>query len=102
MDRTNALLSFAYTFLTSMTVAGLEIIGLDSSMGFLHGDRPGRYSLALDMMEKLRPAFADRFVLKLINKRIIAENDFIKKEDGAILLTKKERKRVLDEWQKRK
>ena len=94
MDRTNALLSFAYTFLTSMTVAGLEIVGLDSSVGFLHGDRPGRYSLALDMMEELRPA--------LINKRIIAANDFIKKEDGAILLTDNARKRVLDEWQKRK
>lgn len=54
------------------------------------------------MMEELRPALADRFVLKLINKRIIAENDFIKKEDGAILLTDNARKRVLDEWQKRK
>ena len=85
-----------------MTVAALEIVGLDPCEGFLHGDRPGRYLLALDMMEELRPALADRFVLKLINKRIIAANDFIKKEDGAILLTDNARKRVLDEWQKRK
>lgn len=102
MDRTNALLSFTYTLLTSMTVAALETVGLDPCVGFLHGDRPGRYSLALDMMEELRPALADRFVLKLINKRIVVARDFIRKEDGAVLLTDDARKRVLDEWQKRK
>ena len=102
LRRTNALLSFTYTLLTSMMAAALETVGLDPCVGFLHGDRPGRYSLALDMMEELRPALADRFVLKLINKRIMVASDFTRKEDGAILLSDDARKRVLDEWQKRK
>ena len=102
LDRVNALLSFVYTLLTSMMAASLETVGLDPCVGFLHGDRPGRYSLALDMMEELRPALADRFVLRLINKRMVGKTDFIEKEDGAILLTDDARKRVLDEWQKRK
>ena len=87
LDRVNALLSFVYTLLTSMMAASLETVGLDPCVGFLHGDRPGRYSLALDMMEELRPALADRFVLRLINKRMVGKTDFIEKEDGAILLT---------------
>lgn len=102
LDNVNALLSFCYTLLTSMTSAALETVGLDPCVGFMHGDRPGRYSLALDMMEELRPALADRFVLRLINKRIVTAKDFIKKEDGAVLLTDEARKRVLSEWQKRK
>ena len=102
LDRVNALLSFVYTLLTSMMAASLETVGLDPCVGFLHGDRSGRYSLALDMMEELRPALADRFVLRLINKRMVGKTDFIEKEDGAILLTDDARKRVLDEWQKRK
>ena len=68
LDRVNALLSFVYTLLTSMMAASLETVGLDPCVGFLHGDRPGRYSLALDMMEELRPALADRFVLRLLIK----------------------------------
>ena len=102
MDNVNALLSFCYTLLTNMVAAALETVGLDPCVGFLHGDRPGRYSLALDMMEELRSALADRFVLRLINKRIVTAKDFIKKEDGAVLLTDNARKTVLDEWQKRK
>ncbi len=102
LDNVNALLSFCYTLLTTMTAAALETVGLDPCVGFLHADRPGRYSLALDLMEELRPALADRFVLRLINKRIVTEKDFVKKEDGAVLLTDEARKMVLDEWQKRK
>lgn len=102
LDNVNALLSFCYTLLTNMVAASLETVGLDPCVGFLHGDRPGRYSLAMDMMEELRPALADRFVLRLINKRIVSARDFIKKEDGAVLLTDDARKTVLDEWQKRK
>lgn len=102
LDPVNALLSFCYTMLTNMVAAALETVGLDPCVGFMHSDRPGRYSLALDMMEELRPALADRFVLRLINKRIVTAKDFIKKEDGAILLTDDARKTVLGEWQKRK
>lgn len=102
LDNVNALLSFCYTLLTTMTTAALETVGLDPCVGFMHSDRPGRYSLALDIMEELRPALVDRFVLRLINKRIIMAKDFVQKEDGAIIMTDESRKKVLSEWQKRK
>lgn len=69
LDRVNALLSFAYTLLSNDMKSALESVGLDAYVGFLHRDRPGRASLALDMMEELRGVYADRFVLSLINKR---------------------------------
>lgn len=102
LDNVNALLSFCYTLLTSMMTAALETVGLDPCIGFMHGDRPGRYSLALDLMEELRPALVDRFVLRLINKRIVTDKDFVKKEDGAVIMTDEARRKVLSEWQKRK
>lgn len=102
LDYVNALLSFSYTLLTGMMTSALESVGLDPCVGFFHGDRPGRYSLALDMMEELRPVFADRFVLTLINKRIVTAKDFDTKENGAVLLSDSARKIVLSEWQKRK
>lgn len=102
LDPVNALLSLCYTLLASMVTSALETVGLDPCVGFLHGDRPGRYSLALDMMEELRPAFADRFVLRLINKRMVTAGDFVRKEDGAVLLKDDARKMVLSEWQNRK
>lgn len=102
MDRVNALLSFAYTLLASTMTAALETVGLDPAVGFLHGERPGRNSLALDMVEELRPVLADRFVLTLINKRIVNAKDFDTKENGAVILTDEARRRVLEEWQKRK
>lgn len=71
-------------------------------MGFLHRDRPGRISLALDLMEELRSAFADRFVLYLINNRMLAKKDFVQKENGAVLLTDAARKTVLAGYQERK
>jgi CRISPR-associated protein Cas1 len=102
LDRVNALLSFVYTLLTSMMTGALETVGLDPAVGFMHGDRPGRNSLALDMVEELRPALADRFVLMLINKKIVTAKDFDSREDGAVLLSENGRKTVLKEWQKRK
>lgn len=102
LDNVNALLSLSYSLLTNMTTAALETVGLDPCIGFMHTVRPGRCSLALDIMEELRPAFADRFVLKLINKKIITASDFTKKEDGAVLLTDTGRNKFLSEWQKRK
>lgn len=102
LDRVNALLSFTYTLLTGMMTSALESVGLDPCVGFFHGDRPGRCSLSLDLMEELRPVFADRFVLTLINKRIVTADDFIIKENGAVLLGDTAKKTVLAEWQKRK
>lgn len=99
LDYVNALLSFAYTLLVHDVQAALEGVGLDSYVGFLHRDRPGRASLALDMMEELRGVVADRFVLTMINKKIITQKDFIQKENGAVLLTDDGRKKFLKEWQ---
>lgn len=101
-DNVNALLSFSYTLLAKDVAAALETVGLDAYVGFLHRDRPGRASLALDLMEELRGVVADRFVLKLINKKMLTEKDFIKKEDGAVLLTDDGRKKYLQAWQERK
>jgi CRISPR-associated protein Cas1 len=102
LDEVNALLSFAYTLLTHDVASALETVGLDAYVGFLHRDRPGRVSLALDMVEELRPVYADRFVLSLINKKMITGNDFVQKESGAILLKDEARKTFLSTWQKRK
>lgn len=98
----NALLSFAYTLLAHDCASSLESVGLDAYVGFLHTDRAGRTSLALDLMEELRSIFADRFVLTLINNRIINFSDFETQEDGAVLLTEDGRKKFLDAWQDKK
>lgn len=102
LDRVNALLSFSYTLLANDVAAALETVGLDSYVGFLHRDRPGRASLALDVMEELRPVIADRFVLTLINKKEIQAADFIIKENQAVLLTDEGRKKFLQSWQQKK
>lgn len=102
MDPVNAMLSFAYTLLASECRHALEGVGLDSYVGFLHADRPGRASLALDLMEELRPHFADRFVLSLINRNEIAETDFEFQSSGAVYLSQESRKKFLSAWQSRK
>jgi CRISPR-associated protein Cas1 len=102
MDNVNALLSFIYTILASETAAALEAVGLDAYVGFLHRDRPGRTSLALDLMEELRPVFADRFVISLINKREINRKGFKTQENGAVMMDDTTRKTVLAAWQERK
>jgi len=102
LDNVNAMLSFTYTLLANTTAAALETVGLDPYVGFMHCDRPGRISLALDMMEELRAVLADRFVLTLINKRIISAKDFQKRENGAVLMKDTARKQILIEWQNRK
>lgn len=102
VDNVNALLSFVYTLLTNQIVAALETVGLDPYMGYLHTERPGRASLALDLIEELRAVLADRFVLSLINKKIITGKNFIKKENGAVLMSDDLRRKLLIEWQKKK
>ena len=82
--------------------AALEAVGLDAYVGFLHRDRPGRVSLALDLMEELRPVMADRLVLTLINTRVIRREHFTRQESGAVLLNDNGRKVVLSAWQSRK
>lgn len=102
MDYVNAMLSFAYSLLANDCAAALESVGLDSYVGFLHRDRPGRTSLALDLMEELRPVVADRFVLTLINNRILRADDFQKTESGAIHMTDNGRRKFLKQWQEKK
>lgn len=102
LDRVNAVLSFLYTLLTSDAASALEGVGLDPYIGFLHQDRPGRPSLALDLMEELRPSLADRLALTLINRQQIKAKDFETRENGAVLLNDDGRKAVLTAWQERK
>ncbi len=102
IGRVNAMLSFAYTILAHDCASALEGVGLDAYVGFLHCDRPGRFSLALDLMEELRAVYADRFVLTLINNRVVKPADFDEKENGVTLLNETGRKRFLQEWQERK
>ena len=102
MDAVNALLSFAYSLLAHDCASALESVGLDAYVGFLHRDRPGRHSLALDLMEELRPCMADRFVLTMINNRMMELSDFSFAESGAVLLTEEGRKKFLKHWQEKK
>lgn len=101
-DPVNALLSFLYTLLTHDCRSALESCGLDAQCGFLHRDRPGRPSLALDLMEEFRAPFADRAALTLLNRQQIRAKDFETKENGAVLLKPDSRKIVLAHWQERK
>jgi CRISPR-associated protein Cas1 len=102
LDPVNALLSFLYTLLTHDCRSALESVGLDPAAGFLHRDRPGRPSLALDLMEELRPVLADRLALSLINRRQLRARDFERQEGGAVLMSDEARKAVLTAWQERK
>ena len=102
LDYVNAMLSFSYSLLAGMCASALETVGLDPYVGFLHRDRPGRISLALDLMEELRAVYADRFVLTMINKKIINESDFIKKENESVIMTDEGRKEFLKQWQNKK
>lgn len=101
-DPVNALLSFSYTLCTSMCASALESVGLDPYVGFMHTDRPGRRSLALDLIEEFRAWYCDRFVIMLINKKIVNAGDFEIRENGAVILNDKGRKNVLSAWQTRK
>lgn len=101
-DEMNCLLSFLYALLANDVRGALESCGLDPAVGFLHRDRPGRPSLALDVMEEFRPYLADRLALTLVNRRQIAPSDFTRTETGAFSLKDEPRKAVLAAWQERK
>ncbi len=101
-DRINALLSLSYSLLSRDCASALYGVGLDPYVGFMHTDRPGRESLALDLVEELRSTYADRFVITLINNRVISPDDFVIRENGAVLLTDGGRRVFFDAWQKKK
>lgn len=102
LDRINALLSFAYTLLANDCASALFGVGLDPYVGYLHKDRPGRKSLALDLMEELRSPLADRVVISMINENAISKNDFEIAQNNAVLLTDDGRKKFLNSWQTKK
>lgn len=101
-DPVNAMLSLFYTTLMMDCSSALEGVGLDPYVGFLHVDRPGRRSLALDLMEELRPVMVDRFVLTAINNRMVSEKDFDHVESGEVRLSDTGRKTLYAAWQERK
>jgi len=102
LDNMNALLSFLYTLLLHDVASALEAVGLDPAVGYLHRDRPGRPSLALDLLEELRPALADRVALTLVNRQQIKAGGFECSEAGSVMMDEPTRKQVLVAWQERK
>ena len=102
IGRVNAMLSFGYTLLAHDCAASLESVGLDAYVGFLHTPRPGRQSLALDLMEELRAVFVDRLVITLINNRVVRGTDFEEKENGGTYLKKAGRQKFITAWQEKK
>jgi CRISP-associated protein Cas1 len=101
-DAVNALLSFLYALLLHDCSSALAAVGLDPAVGYLHADRPGRPSLALDLMEEFRPALADRLAVALINRGQVASKGFRTEASGGILMTDETRKIVLVAYQERK
>ncbi len=102
LDNMNALLSFIYVLLSHDVESALEGVGLDPAVGFLHRDRPGRASLALDIMEELRPILADRLALSLVNLQQIDAKGFKTSESGAVVMNDETRKKILVAYQERK
>ena len=102
LNPVNAMLSFAYALLSNDCASALESVGLDSYVGFLHQDRPGRSSLALDLMEELRPCMADRFVLTMLNNRKLKPADFDWRENGSVTMRDDARRIFLKNWQEKK
>lgn len=102
LDNVNAMLSFMYTILANDTASALSSVGLDPFVGFLHRDRPGRRSLALDLVEELRAPMVDRFVLTLVNAKQVKASDFVKQDNGAVIMKDDTRKKILVAWQKKK
>ena len=102
LNPVNALLSFVYSVLSNDVASALESVGLDPYAGFMHSDRPGRISLALDLVEEFRAPIADRFVLSLINLNQVKKEDFIYEESGAVTMKDDSRRKIIGLWQERK
>ena len=101
-DAVNAMLSFVYTLLANECASALESVGLDPHVGFMHSVRPGRASLALDLMEEFRAYLGDRLVLSLINRKQVVPNDFKHQGDDSVIMTDNCRKTIIKAWQTRK
>lgn len=102
LDFVNCMLSYFYTLLSFDIASALETVGLDPYIGFMHTDRSGRRSLALDMEEELRAVMVDRFVLSMINKKVVKSSDFEVQDTGAVIMKEVARKTLLQQWQNKK
>lgn len=102
LDPMNAILSFLYTLLVHDVRGALETAGLDPQVGYLHRDRPGRPSLALDMMEEFRPVVVDRLALSLVNRGQVRASGFKTLDGGGVVMNDATRRTVIDAWQSRK
>jgi CRISPR-associated protein Cas1 len=102
LDNMNSLLSYLYVLLTHECRSACETVGLDPSAGFFHKDRPGRPSLALDIMEEFRPIFSDRLALSLINRKQLLSSDFEQLPHGEVRITDDAKRKIIDAWQQRK
>ena len=99
-DPVNALLSLAAALLTRRAIARIEADGLEPSIGTLHSFRPGRPSLACDVVEPLRAIFVERFVLQICNRQTVRYTDFeTSQRDGAVRLKPNVFPRVLARWE---
>ena len=96
------MLSFSYSLLVNDIIAALESVGLDAYYGVFHVLRPGRPSLALDLLEEFRSYLCDRFILRLVNRQQISVKHFIIQDDQSVMLTDEGRRIFLSEWQTRK
>ncbi|KOE64401.1 type I-C CRISPR-associated endonuclease Cas1c [Aggregatibacter actinomycetemcomitans] len=101
-DGVNALLSFLYSVLGKDISGALQGVGLDPQVGFLHADRPGRDSLAQDILEEFRAWWVDRMVLSMINRLQIKPADFINEAGGAVTLKSEARKLLFQALQAKK
>lgn len=99
LDNVNCLLSFLYGMLRIAVHGALEHVGLDPHIGYLHGVRPGKPALALDLMEEFRPLLADRLAITLLNRKEVTHDHFEQLPGGAVRLTESGRKIVLNAWQ---
>ncbi|MCA1697033.1 MAG: CRISPR-associated endonuclease Cas1, partial [Actinobacteria bacterium] len=101
-DPVNALLSFLYALVQAELVGAIEAVGLDPQVGFLHQLRPGRPSLALDLLEELRPAIADRLAVRLIRRRQLRLEHFTANGAGAWYLADEGRRLVFEAYEEDK
>lgn len=101
-DGVNALLSLLYSIVGKDISGALQGVGLDPQIGFLHADRPGRDSLAQDILEEFRAWWADRMVLSLINRGQIKPDDFVTETGGAVILKPEARKLLFQTLQAKK
>lgn len=101
-DPVNAVISLLYSVLGQEISGALQGVGLDPQVGFLHKERPGRNSLALDILEEFRAYIVDSIALKLFNNRTLTEKDFVTDCLGGVTIKDDARKLIFQAYQAKK